>query len=149
MINSLEDRKRGWFILFGLFAGALFTATIGTFGAKFVWGLAGTDQTSPPLSRVRCCSAAPTSDRKAVRCARSADATNRTTTWSSRIIDAAVSGAAEAIPGAGRGAAATAGIGTRTAARAAATGRNRRMGCEGTYGPRTCSAAEWGTAPGR
>jgi C4-dicarboxylate transporter DctQ subunit len=49
MINALEDRKRGWFILFGLLAGALFTSTIGTMGAKFVWGLAGTDQTSPDL----------------------------------------------------------------------------------------------------
>ena len=48
-INALEDRKRGWFILFGLLAGALFTSAIGTMGAKFVWGLAGTDQTSPDL----------------------------------------------------------------------------------------------------
>jgi C4-dicarboxylate transporter DctQ subunit len=49
MINALEDRKRGWFVLFGLLSGALFTGLIGSFGAKFVWGLAGTDQVSPDL----------------------------------------------------------------------------------------------------
>jgi C4-dicarboxylate transporter DctQ subunit len=49
MINALPDRTRAWFILFGLFAGALFTAIIGSFGAHFVWELAFTDQTSPDL----------------------------------------------------------------------------------------------------
>ena len=49
LINTFDDRPRGWFILFGLFAGALFTGTIGTMGAKFVWGLAGTDQVSGDL----------------------------------------------------------------------------------------------------
>ena len=49
LINNLNERVRGGFILFGLSGGALFTAIIGTFGAKFVWGLAGTDQTSPDL----------------------------------------------------------------------------------------------------
>jgi C4-dicarboxylate transporter DctQ subunit len=49
LINTFNDRPRGWFILFGLFAGALFTGTIGTMGAKFVWGLAGTDQVSGDL----------------------------------------------------------------------------------------------------
>ena len=49
LINTLEDRKRGWFILFGLLAGALFTGTIGTMGAKFVWGLSHTDQVSGDL----------------------------------------------------------------------------------------------------
>jgi C4-dicarboxylate transporter DctQ subunit len=49
MINAIADRPRGWFIIFGLLAGAFFTATIGTFGAQFVWGLAGTDQTSADL----------------------------------------------------------------------------------------------------
>lgn len=48
-INALDDRRRGWFILFGLMAGALFTGTIGTMGARFVWGLAGTDQVSGDL----------------------------------------------------------------------------------------------------
>jgi C4-dicarboxylate transporter DctQ subunit len=32
-----------------LLAGALFTAIIGTMGARFVYGLYGTDQTSPDL----------------------------------------------------------------------------------------------------
>ena len=49
MINAISDRPRGWFIIFGLLAGAFFTATIGTFGAEFVWSLAGTDQTSADL----------------------------------------------------------------------------------------------------
>ena len=49
MINALSERKRAWFILFGLLAGALFTAVIGSFGAHFVWELAGTDQTSADL----------------------------------------------------------------------------------------------------
>jgi C4-dicarboxylate transporter DctQ subunit len=49
MINSMGDRPRGWFVIFGLLAGAFFTATIGTFGAHFVWALAGTDQTSADL----------------------------------------------------------------------------------------------------
>jgi len=38
LINRLGDQKRRFFILFGLFAGALFTAAIGTLGAHFVWG---------------------------------------------------------------------------------------------------------------
>jgi len=49
MINSLEDRTRGWFVIFGLLAGALFTGIIGTFGAHFVWELMGTDQVSADL----------------------------------------------------------------------------------------------------
>ncbi len=49
MINAIPDRPRAWFIIFGLLAGAFFTATIGTFGAQFVWSLAGTDQTSADL----------------------------------------------------------------------------------------------------
>jgi C4-dicarboxylate transporter DctQ subunit len=48
-INSMNERTRGWFIIFGLLAGALFTGIIGTFGAHFVWELMGTDQTSPDL----------------------------------------------------------------------------------------------------
>jgi C4-dicarboxylate transporter DctQ subunit len=35
--------------LFGLFCGALFTGVIGTFGARFVWLLAQTDEVSPDL----------------------------------------------------------------------------------------------------
>ncbi len=49
LINSLNDRTRGWFVIFGLMAGALFTAIIGSFGAHFVWELAGTDQVSADL----------------------------------------------------------------------------------------------------
>ncbi|NTV96650.1 MAG: TRAP transporter small permease [Thiobacillus sp.] len=37
LINRLDDRKRGVFILFGLMAGALFTGIVGTLGAYFVW----------------------------------------------------------------------------------------------------------------
>ncbi|MBN8506215.1 MAG: TRAP transporter small permease [Burkholderiales bacterium] len=37
LINRLSDRVRGRFVLLGLFAGALFTATIATLGAAFVW----------------------------------------------------------------------------------------------------------------
>jgi C4-dicarboxylate transporter DctQ subunit len=49
LINALGDRTRGWFILFGLLAGALFTGIIGTFGTHFVWELAHTEQTSADL----------------------------------------------------------------------------------------------------
>src|SRR5512134_1507824 len=45
-INSMNERTRGWFIIFGLLSVALFTGIIGTFGAHFVWELMGTDQTS-------------------------------------------------------------------------------------------------------
>lgn len=37
LINQLSDKVRSKFILFGLLAGASFTATIGTLGAHFVW----------------------------------------------------------------------------------------------------------------
>src|ERR1700741_552485 len=36
LINRLNDKWRKWGILFGLFGGALFTAIVGTMGAKFV-----------------------------------------------------------------------------------------------------------------
>ena len=36
LINRLNDAWRKWVILFGLFGGALFTAIVGTMGAKFV-----------------------------------------------------------------------------------------------------------------
>jgi C4-dicarboxylate transporter DctQ subunit len=49
LINRLNDRWRKWVILFGLFGGALFTAIVGTMGAKFVYELMQTDQTSPDL----------------------------------------------------------------------------------------------------
>jgi C4-dicarboxylate transporter, DctQ subunit len=49
VINRLEDRARGRLVIFGLLAGAFFTFIVGSFGAKFVYELAFTDQTSPDL----------------------------------------------------------------------------------------------------
>jgi C4-dicarboxylate transporter DctQ subunit len=49
LINRLNDRWRKIVILFGLFGGALFTATVGTMGAKFVFALMSTTQVSPEL----------------------------------------------------------------------------------------------------
>jgi C4-dicarboxylate transporter DctQ subunit len=49
LVNTLRPAIRNKVILFGLFCGALFTAIIGTMGAKFVIELMGTDQTSPDL----------------------------------------------------------------------------------------------------
>jgi C4-dicarboxylate transporter, DctQ subunit len=49
LINRLNDRWRKITILFGLFGGALFTAIVGTMGAKFVYELMHTDQVSPDL----------------------------------------------------------------------------------------------------
>ncbi len=37
LINQLDAPKRKFFVLFGLLAGALFTGTIATMGANFVW----------------------------------------------------------------------------------------------------------------
>ena len=37
LINTLSKSTRGKFIIFGLLAGALFTAIVGTLGARFVW----------------------------------------------------------------------------------------------------------------
>jgi C4-dicarboxylate transporter, DctQ subunit len=49
LINQLDDRKRAAFVLFGLLAGAFFTAVVGTLGARFVWAIAHTEQVSPDL----------------------------------------------------------------------------------------------------
>jgi C4-dicarboxylate transporter, DctQ subunit len=49
LINRLNDRWRKVTILFGLLGGALFTAIVGTMGAKFVIELMGTDQVSPDM----------------------------------------------------------------------------------------------------
>jgi len=49
LLFMTESPSRGRIILFGLFAGALFTGTVGTLGADFVWHMAQTDQTSPDL----------------------------------------------------------------------------------------------------
>ena len=37
LINRLDDRMRGKFIIFGLLAGATFTGVVATLGATFVW----------------------------------------------------------------------------------------------------------------
>jgi C4-dicarboxylate transporter DctQ subunit len=49
LINQLQATMRSRFIIFGLLSGALFTGIIGTFGAKFVWEIAHTDQVSPDM----------------------------------------------------------------------------------------------------
>ncbi len=49
IIRKLEGNKKRVLILFGLFAGALFTAIVGTLGANFVWHMAHTDQVSSDL----------------------------------------------------------------------------------------------------
>ena len=48
-INMLDGRKRAFFVLFGLLAGALFTGIVAYLGANFVWEIAHTDQVSPDL----------------------------------------------------------------------------------------------------
>jgi C4-dicarboxylate transporter DctQ subunit len=49
LINQLHRDTRKYIIMFGLFCGALFTAVVGTMGAKFVYGLFFTEQVSPDL----------------------------------------------------------------------------------------------------
>ena len=49
LVNQLDAPVRKWVVLFSLFCGALFTAIVGTMGAKFVIELMGTDQVSPDL----------------------------------------------------------------------------------------------------
>ncbi len=49
LINMLDKAWRKRVTLFALFCGALFTAIVGTMGAKFVIELFPTDQTSPDL----------------------------------------------------------------------------------------------------
>src|SRR5258705_11772995 len=49
LVNKLPPRSRMGSILFGLLAGAFFTGVIGTMGAKFVFDMAHTDQTSPDM----------------------------------------------------------------------------------------------------
>ena len=49
LINALDARTRGAFVLLGLFAGALFTGIVGSLGATFVWEMAHTGQTSADL----------------------------------------------------------------------------------------------------
>jgi C4-dicarboxylate transporter DctQ subunit len=49
VINHMPEHIRAKFIYFSLFAGALFTGVVATFGASFVWQLMHTDQTSPDM----------------------------------------------------------------------------------------------------
>ncbi|CAB1369462.1 TRAP transporter small permease [Denitratisoma oestradiolicum] len=49
LINRLPPGPRGKLVIFGLLAGALFTGTVGTLGADFVWEIAHTEQTSADL----------------------------------------------------------------------------------------------------
>jgi C4-dicarboxylate transporter DctQ subunit len=49
LVNVLPPHVRKKLVLFSLFAGALFTAVIATFGVRFVWQLAHTEQTSPDM----------------------------------------------------------------------------------------------------
>jgi C4-dicarboxylate transporter DctQ subunit len=49
LINMLDQTWRKRVVLFALFCGALFTAIVGTMGAKFVIELYPTDQVSPDM----------------------------------------------------------------------------------------------------
>jgi C4-dicarboxylate transporter DctQ subunit len=49
LINRFNDTWRKRTITFGLLGGALFTAIVGTMGAKFVYELMHTDQVSPDM----------------------------------------------------------------------------------------------------
>ena len=49
LVNRLDERRRRGFILFGLLAGAVFTGTIASLGADFVYELSDTSSTSEVL----------------------------------------------------------------------------------------------------
>jgi C4-dicarboxylate transporter, DctQ subunit len=49
LIKRLSGGPRKWVILFGLLGGVVFTAIVGTMGAKFVYELMHTDQVSPDM----------------------------------------------------------------------------------------------------
>jgi len=49
LVKRMPPPRRKAVVLFGLLCGALFTGVVGTMGAKFVYGLMGTDQTTPDL----------------------------------------------------------------------------------------------------
>jgi C4-dicarboxylate transporter, DctQ subunit len=53
LVNQLAAPVRRYVVLFALFCGALFTAVVGTMGAKFVLELAQTDQVSADLELPR------------------------------------------------------------------------------------------------
>ncbi|MBL8566194.1 MAG: TRAP transporter small permease [Hyphomicrobiaceae bacterium] len=48
-LNTLNPRSKHFVVLFGLFAGALFTFIVGSLGARFVYHIAMTEQTSADL----------------------------------------------------------------------------------------------------
>ena len=48
-INSLTGSSRYWAVMFGMLCGALFTFTVGTFGANLVYHIAQTSQTTNDL----------------------------------------------------------------------------------------------------
>lgn len=49
LINRMNTPWRNKFIVFGLLAGAFFTAIVGTLGSKFVWEIGHTDSVSADL----------------------------------------------------------------------------------------------------
>ncbi|MFL5521954.1 MAG: TRAP transporter small permease, partial [Gemmatimonadales bacterium] len=49
LINQLPEGPRRAYVLFGLLAGAVFTAIVGTLGANYVWAIGHTDQISADL----------------------------------------------------------------------------------------------------
>ena len=49
LVNKLKAPWRNIVVMFSLLSGAFFTAVIGTMGAKFVYGLAWTDQVTPDM----------------------------------------------------------------------------------------------------
>jgi C4-dicarboxylate transporter, DctQ subunit len=53
VVNMLDPKWRKKVVLFGLLCGALFTAVVGTMGAKFVIELYPTDQVSPDMELPR------------------------------------------------------------------------------------------------
>ncbi len=53
LVNQLGPTPRRYVVMFSLFCGALFTAVIGTMGAKFVFELYQTDQVSADLELPR------------------------------------------------------------------------------------------------
>jgi C4-dicarboxylate transporter DctQ subunit len=53
VVNQVRPEIRRRVVLFGLFCGALFTAIVGTMGAKFVIGLYPTHQVSPDMEMPR------------------------------------------------------------------------------------------------
>lgn len=46
LVRKLADTPRKWMVSFSLFAGMVFTATVGSLGANFVWHMSQTVQTS-------------------------------------------------------------------------------------------------------